>query len=228
MGWFDGNPAHLWEHPPTETAKRFAADYGGTDALVAKGRSYAEEGDLRFAATLLNHAVFAEPGHTGAREALADVYDRLGHGAENATWRNFYLTGAMELRGTTATAGIDLTNPELAMALTVGQIIDSLAIRIDGPRAWDTTLTMAWHLTDHDRTWHLALSNGALTYRTTAGAPPPAPAADLTLALDRPRLFGVLAGQGLDGVTVQGDPGTLERLVALLDTPDPNFPIVTP
>lgn len=226
MGWFDGNPAHLWEHPPTELAKRFAADYGGIEALVAKGRQYADGGDPRFAATLLNYAVFAEPTRADAREALAAVYDRLGHGAENATWRNFYLTGAMELRGTLAAAGIDLTNPEIAMALTVDQIIDSLAIRIDGPRAWDTTLTMDWHLTDQDRTWHLTLSNGALTYRTVSGAP--TNDADLTLTLTKPQLLGVIAGPGLDGVTVQGDPQTLQRLLGLLDTPDPNFPIVTP
>ena len=23
MGWFDGNPAHLWEHPPQERARRY-------------------------------------------------------------------------------------------------------------------------------------------------------------------------------------------------------------
>ncbi|MFE4214235.1 alkyl/aryl-sulfatase [Streptomyces sp. NPDC056844] len=226
MGWFDGNPAHLWEHPPTETARRFAADYGGVDALVARGLHYASGDDLRFAATLLNHAVFAEPGHGGAREALASVYDRLGHGAENATWRNFYLTAAMELRGTLATTGIDLTNPEVAMALNVDQIIDSLAIRIDGPRAWDTALTMAWHVTDRDRTWYLTLSNGALTYRS-AGGKPTTPA-DLTLTLTTPQLFAVLAGHGLDGAGVHGDPGVLDRLTALLDTPDPDFAVVTP
>ncbi|MFD7297789.1 alkyl/aryl-sulfatase [Streptomyces sp. NPDC059897] len=226
MGWFDGNPAHLWEHPPTELAKRFTADYGGIEAIVAKGRQYAEDDDLRFAATLLNHAVFAEPTHSGAREALAAVYDRLGHGAENATWRNFYLTGAMELRGTLATAGVDLTNPEIALALTVDQLIDTLAIRIDGPRAWDTTLTMNWHLADQDRTWHLGLSNGALTYRTSRGAP--TIDADLTLTLTKPQLLGVIAGQGLDDIDTAGDPRTLERLVGLLDTADPNFPIITP
>lgn len=83
MGWFDGNPAHLWEHPPVERAKRYAADYGGVDALVAKAREYAAAGDLRFAATLLDHAVFADPAHTEAKSALAEVYTRLGHGAEN-------------------------------------------------------------------------------------------------------------------------------------------------
>ncbi|GAA4843364.1 alkyl/aryl-sulfatase [Kitasatospora terrestris] len=228
LGWFDGNPAHLWEHPPVEQARRFTADYGGIAAITAKGREYAAAGDLRFAATLLNHAVFAQPEHRPAREALAEVYDRLGHGAENGTWRNFYLTAAMELRGTLAEVDINLGNPEVTLALTVEQLIDSLAIRIDGPRAWDTRLTVDWRITDLEQAWRLTLSNGALTYRPLPSSADPEHPADLTLTLTKPQLLGVLAGQGLDGITLDGDPAVLARLVALLDTPDPNFAVVTP
>ncbi|MEU8133754.1 alkyl/aryl-sulfatase [Streptodolium elevatio] len=229
MGWFDGNPAHLWEHPPVEQAKRFAADYGGVDALTTKGKEYADAGDLRFAATLLGHAVFADPTNTAAKEALASVFEKLGHGAENGTWRNFYLMGAQELRGHIAHTSIKTTNPEMAMALTVDMLIDSLAIRVDGPRAWDEKLTMDWHLTDEGRTWHIALSNGALTYRdSTKNGSGNGGKADLALTLTKPQLLGVLAGKGLDGVQVDGDPQVLARLNALLDTPNPDFPIVTP
>ncbi|MFJ7411261.1 alkyl/aryl-sulfatase [Streptomyces sp. NPDC098077] len=231
MGWFDGNPAHLWEHPPVEQAKRFAADYGGVPALVAKGEEYAASGDLRFAATLLGHAVFAAPDDSLAKQALASVYEKLGFGAENATWRNFYLMGAQELRGTIAHTALEMTNPEMAMALTVDMLIDSLAVRVDGPRAWDEKLTMTWNVTDEGRAWHLLLSNGALTHRSTDAAPGadgPVPGADLTLTLTKPQLLGVLAGNGLDGVGVQGDPRVFATLTGLLDTPDPDFPIVTP
>ena len=27
MGWFDGNPAHLWEHTPVESARRYVEVY---------------------------------------------------------------------------------------------------------------------------------------------------------------------------------------------------------
>ena len=70
MGWFDGNPASLWKHPPQEAARRYVDCLGGVDAMVAKARQYVDAGDLRFAAELLSHAVFAEPGHDG-REAVA-------------------------------------------------------------------------------------------------------------------------------------------------------------
>jgi alkyl sulfatase BDS1-like metallo-beta-lactamase superfamily hydrolase len=98
MGWFDGNPASLWEHPPEASATRYVECIGGIDAVVAKAQSYIDDGDLRFAAQLLKHAVFADPTHTGAKELLADTFQRLGHGAENGVWRNFYLSGATELR----------------------------------------------------------------------------------------------------------------------------------
>ncbi|MEV4612403.1 alkyl sulfatase dimerization domain-containing protein [Kitasatospora sp. NPDC049258] len=229
MGWYDGNPANLWPHPPTEQAKRYVDVLGGIGATVAKAQGYADIGDLRFAATLLNHAVFAEPEHQAARDALAAVYERLGHGAENGTWRNFYLTAAMELRGTFAAVDLDVSNPELAMALDVDQLIDSMAVRIDGPRAWDTALTVDLLVTDQRRGWRLTLSNGALTHHSAPAGQPlgPGPAA-LTLTLTKPQLLGLLAGGGLDGIGRSGDPQAFATLVSLLETPDPNFPIVTP
>lgn len=87
MGWYDGNPAHLWEHTPEETAKRYVDCIGGTDAVIAKARDYLAAGDLRFAAQLLNHAVFANPEHQQAKELLAETYQQLGQGAECGTWR---------------------------------------------------------------------------------------------------------------------------------------------
>lgn len=67
LGWFDGNPAHLWAHPPEEPARRHVECIGGTDAVVAKAEGYARRGDLRFAGELLNHAVFADGNVHGSR-----------------------------------------------------------------------------------------------------------------------------------------------------------------
>lgn len=77
LGWFDGNPAHLWEHPPVEQAKRYVDLAGGSDTALTKARTYAEAGDLRFAATVLNHMVFADPGNKDAKNTLA-LSDTVG------------------------------------------------------------------------------------------------------------------------------------------------------
>ncbi|WP_436777657.1 alkyl/aryl-sulfatase [Yinghuangia sp. YIM S09857] len=225
MGWFDGNPAHLWQHPPAAEAARYVDCMGGVDAVVDKAKRYAADGDLRFAATLLGHAVFAAPDHTAAKQALAKVFEKLGFGAECGTWRNFYLTGAMELRD-----GIRPIPTSIAGGMAAGlsneQVFDSLAIRVDGPKAWDTALTLDWEFTDTGDKHRMVLSNGALTHQRrtdrTTGTP------DATVTLTRPALFALLAGKGTEGITATGDNGALGRLLALLDQPDPNFPIVTP
>jgi alkyl sulfatase BDS1-like metallo-beta-lactamase superfamily hydrolase len=80
MGWFDGNPAHLWELPPVEDAEKHVEYMGGADAIMARVR--AEHDNPRWAAQVLNYVVFADPDNAAAREMLAGVYDRLGHGAD--------------------------------------------------------------------------------------------------------------------------------------------------
>lgn len=228
LGWFDGNAAHLWEHPPVELAQRYVDSMGGPEQTLTKAVAYAEDGDLRFAATLLNHLVFADPGNTDAQQTLAGVYDKLGRGAENGTWRNFYLTSAMELRQGPNQIVLDTTNPEMAMALTTDMLLDSIAVRIDGPRAWNEDLTIDLVLTDEQHRHRLTLHNGALTHRSAPADRQPSTQPGLTLTLSKPRLLGVLAGKGLDGVVVDGDPDLLSRLFSCVTESDPAFPIVTP
>ncbi|MGN9841463.1 alkyl/aryl-sulfatase [Nonomuraea sp. H19] len=223
LGWFDGNPAHLWEHPPRESAVRYVECLGGGSAVVAFARRYIQENDLRFAAQLLNHAVFADEGNKEARDLLAEVYTRLGHGAENATWRNFYLMGALELADGIVPATMDTASADLFAALTVEQIFDSLAVRVDGPKAWNERLSIDWHLTDLRERHRTTLSNGALIHQMN----PKDDSADLTLRLTKAQLAGLLAGKGVEGVEREGDTAVLRRLVAVLDRPVPDFAIVT-
>jgi alkyl sulfatase BDS1-like metallo-beta-lactamase superfamily hydrolase len=223
LGWYDGNPAHLWQHPPEAAAARYVAVIGGVDATVAKAREYADNGDLRFAAELASHAVFASPEDGPARELLATVLERLAYGAENATWRNCYLTAAHELR--TGRIEPTYTDPAgLAPALTTTQLFDSVAIRVDGPKAWNETVAINWHLTDEDQRYRMELSNGALIHHPTDVTAP----ADVSIALTRAQLVRLLATGNADGAAIDGDAGVLGKLIGLLDAPDPNFAVVTP
>ena len=98
MGWYDANPANLWQHPPVQRAVRYVAAMGGVDALLTAARGAFEAGDYRWAAELASHLVFAEPDHAPGKELLAATFEQLGFGAENGTWRCAYLSGAHELR----------------------------------------------------------------------------------------------------------------------------------
>ena len=222
LGWYDGNPAHLWQHPPTAAATRYVEVLGGVGATLEHARRYLDNGDLRFAVELASHAVFAAPGDDAARELLATGLERLGHGAENATWRNAYLTGANELRyGVSRT---DLAAGGLLAALTVTQLFDTLAIRVVGPRAWAESFVITWMITDTREWYSMELSHGALVHRPVAKPKP----ADLTVRISRSRLADALAHGSFAGADTTGDHAVLDRLLALLDNPDPAFAVVTP
>ncbi|MCQ4213128.1 alkyl/aryl-sulfatase [Streptomyces longispororuber] len=225
MGWFDANPAHLWEHPPVDEAKRYVKAMGGRSATVAKARAFAREGDLRFAATLLNHVVFADPGHRAAKSELARVYTKLGYATENAVWRNFYLTGALELTEGVRQGESSTVSPTMMMALSVDQLIDSVAIRINGPEAWDLRIAMDWSFPVLGVVYHLTVQNGVLTYRSDAEGDP---GAGVTLTMTKAQLLALLGGKGLGEIRVEGDVSLLQKLLAVVDKPDPNFAIVTP
>jgi alkyl sulfatase BDS1-like metallo-beta-lactamase superfamily hydrolase len=224
LGWYDGNPAHLWQHPPEATAARYVEAIGGVDATVSKATAFAAKGDLRFAVELASHAVFADPTHAEAKELLAASLERLGFGAENATWRNCFLMGARELRDGVFPTPLSATGESIGMAMSITQLFDAVAIRIDGPRASSERLSVNWHMTDVDERYRMELSNGALIHFPTTKTVH----ADLTVSLSRPQLLRLLSTGSLDGVAVDGDPGILKTLLSLTDQPDPSFNVVTP
>ena len=227
LGWFDGNPAHLWAHPPVAAATRYVAAMGGADAAIGQARAALADDDPRWAAEVLNHVVFDDPGNETATSLLAEIYDRLGQGAENATWRNFFLTGALELRsGVEAQPQAIAT--DLLSALSVDQVFDAMAIRLDGPGAAADGLASVidWHITDLDVHHRVTVRNGVVVPEPLAG-PPDDGAADARYALTRAELLPVLVG--LTTVDpVDGDPAVLTDLQAHLDRFEPDFSIVTP
>ena len=99
LGFFDGNPAHLHPLPPQDAGARYVELAGGAEALLEKARDAFDHGEYRWVAQLVDHLVFSDPANAAARELEADALEQLGYQTENATWRNFYLTGAQELRG---------------------------------------------------------------------------------------------------------------------------------
>jgi alkyl sulfatase BDS1-like metallo-beta-lactamase superfamily hydrolase len=182
---------------------RYVDAFGGTDVVVGKAREFIGGGDFRFAAELLNHVVFADEGNTEARGLLADVYDTLGFGAENGTWRNFYLQGAQELRHGIQPAALDsVGSADMVAALSVDQLFDSLAIRVNRPRAWNEHLAIDWAFTDLGHTYRIELSNGVLIQDVD----PAHGTADLTVTLTKPELLAMLGGGGLGGAQTEGTP----------------------
>ena len=227
MGWFDGNPGRLWPHPPEALAPRYVAAMGGADRVVELAQQAFDTGDFRWAATLLDHVMFTDAEHATARALYADTFEQLAYGAENATWRNFFLSGATELRqGKFGTAG-QVTAPTMLAQLSPEQMFDVLAISLNGPRAWDLDLAIDVTFLDTAVNYRLTVRNGVLVYRK-ADADEASAGTTVKLA-NKLRLLAFAAGDATSpGLEVAGDVNALPALLAALDRPDPNFDIVTP
>ena len=233
LGWFDGNPAHLHPLPPEPAAVRYVEYMGGADAVLERARADFAAGDYRWVAEVVNHVVFADPGNTEARELQAATLEQLGYQAESGPWRNFYLTGALELRRPTPTAGAGggpRQGSPLLRALTVEMVFDLLGVRLDGPRADGRSIVIGWRFPDIGQEWTLRLEHGALN-----AWPALDDDTDAVLTMPRPTLTGILldpASLGpamADGtLQIEGDADALAALFALLEAPTPNFTIVEP
>ncbi|MBB2993757.1 alkyl sulfatase BDS1-like metallo-beta-lactamase superfamily hydrolase [Mycolicibacterium iranicum] len=227
MGWFDGNPARLWAHPPEAIGPRYVKAMGGLDRVVESAREAFDSGDFRWAATLLDHAVFTDENHSAARELYADTLEQLAYGSETATWRNFFLAGATELRDGNFGTPVQANSSAMVGQLSPEQMFDVLAISVNGPRAWDLDLAIDVTFLDAAVNYRLTLRNGVLVYRKLAADESTAQAT-VRLA-NKLRLLTLATGDSSSpGLEITGDADVLTSLVSVLDKPDPDFNIITP
>lgn len=232
LGWFDGHPATLHELPPVEASVKYVEFMGGADAVLEKARASFADGDYRWVAEVVNHVVFADPDNQAARELQADALEQLGYQAESGPWRNFYLSGAKELRDGVVQAGTPNTaSPDTIRAMTVDMFFDYLGVRLDSGRAGDAHITLNFDFGDPEGTYVVELVNGVLNH--TAGVQ--ADAADAKVTLSRDALSNIMLQQttldqavAAGDVTVEGDQAKLGELVSYLDTFELWFSIVTP
>jgi alkyl sulfatase BDS1-like metallo-beta-lactamase superfamily hydrolase len=234
LGFFDGNPATLHPHPPVEAAKRYVTYMGGAEAVLERARVDHEAGDDRWVAEVVRHVVFADPDNVAARELLADALTQLGYRAESGPWRNFYLTGAKELRdGVIVLPTPSTASPDVIAAMPTSLILDYVAIRLKHRDAAELAGSTLLALTDVEEQHLLEVSNGVLHSRAVASGDEVH--ADATITTTRVWLNGLLAADdpataltGSDGPDISGDPSSLLGVFGLLDEFPFWFDIVTP
>ncbi|RAR53844.1 alkyl sulfatase BDS1-like metallo-beta-lactamase superfamily hydrolase [Paraburkholderia unamae] len=232
LGFFDGVPANLHRLPPTEAGKRYVEFMGGSAAVLSKAHGYYSKGDYRWVAEVVNHVVFAEPQNTAAKQLLADTYEQLGYQSESASWRNFYLTGAQELRG-----GIKQLpapqpqSPDTIQAMPLDMFLDYLGIRLNGDRANGKTASFNLVLTDTKENYVLGVENSALHYTKDKSSK----LADATVTMTRADLNDIMMGKTnmqklvmAGNAKIDGNSQKLGEFVSWLDTFDFWFNIVTP
>ena len=230
LSWYDGNPARLHEHPPTEAGRRYVEFMGGADALLANAHRSFDQGDYRWVVEVVNHLVFADPTNLAARALQADALEQLGYQSESATFRNAYLVGAQELRQGPPPSR-EVRRGGLVQALTVEQAFEAIAIRLKSEAVGGLRVVLNWHFTDIDERWILGLEHRAL--HAIAGRHDAL--AQATVTLTKPEFLSIVGGSAtfIDGVsdgriTVDGDATALISIFGNLDTFASGFNIIEP
>lgn len=232
LGWFDGNPAHLHPLPPVEAGRRYVEFMGGPLAVLRKAREAYDKGDYRWVAEVVNHLVFADPANAEARHLQADALEQMGYQAESGPWRGFYLTAAMELRNPRPASAMPRPGATGQIkALPAEQLLDSLSVRLNGPKAGARKLALDLTFTDTGETFLLSLENAVLHHAKGRKSAKP----DASVAIAKQAFAELVLGETtLDALvaakraTVEGDKAALADLVALLDVFDFWFEIVMP
>ncbi|MES3041444.1 MAG: alkyl sulfatase dimerization domain-containing protein [Pseudomonadota bacterium] len=231
FGWYDANPANLNPLPPENAGKKYVEFMGGADAVLEKAQKTYDDGEYRWAAEVLNHLVFAEPGNAAAKALLAKTYDQLGYQAESAPWRDAYLTGAYELRHGTPKQVLDMSSTiELLRSTPMPRFMDAMAARLKADKAEGKEYTINFVFTDLKESYVLHLKNSVLHHR--AGNDPKA---DATLKLTHAIYLKMITGKAgindtllSDDLKVEGSRVDLVRFFTLFEQPNGSFNIVTP
>ncbi|WP_233243616.1 alkyl/aryl-sulfatase [Bacterioplanes sanyensis] len=232
MGWYNGNPAHLDPIPRVEAASRYVALAGGDEAVLQNAQQAFEQGDYRWAAELLNHLVFAQPGHQEAKQWLARSYDQLGYQAESGPWRDAYLTGAYELRHGASQKNLDLRQMKSVFLHTpVSHFFTSMATRLKAEEADDTNLAVAIHFSDLQQSYRLWIENSVLHHQPIDEAND----VDARLTLSHALFIDLLIGNAgikdvllSDDIHSDGNHWDLIKFFSLFEKPNQHFAIVTP
>lgn len=234
LGYFDGNPANLDPLPPAEVAPKYVEALGGPGAVLAAGRKALRDGQLRWGAEVVKHLVFAQPDNQEAKNVLADLLEQMGYEAENGTWRNFYLSGAKELRdGVAKTATPHTASPDILANMPIELIFGYMGIQLNAQKAAGKKITLNFVLPDVKQKYALFLEHSVLNYWDGYQAKD----AEATITVDRTVLNQILSKQlALEDaltqgkVKVVGDGNKLHELMGMLVDLNQSFwfDIVTP
>jgi alkyl sulfatase BDS1-like metallo-beta-lactamase superfamily hydrolase len=203
---------------------------GGAEAVLKVARTAYEQGDYRWAAEVLNHLVLSQPGNTPAKQLQADTFTQLGYQAESASWRNFYLGAATELRNGITQVPSPRRGDNLVANMTLELFFDFLAVMLNPEKARGETLAINFDFPDTGETFLLELENSVLN--NTPGVQ--SDDANLSMVMNRTTLDKLIlqeagfARLALTGeISFDGNPLAFRRLMKMMDEFDPWYPLGT-
>ena len=221
MGWYDANPINLNKLTPVESGKKWIeyVSLGGMEKAMDKAREEFEAGNYQWVAEFSNMIVFSDPSNTEARLLCADALEQLGYQAESGTWRNCYLTAALELRegnlakkyAVKSSFGSDMTSN-----LTPEMAFDYMGILLDKSMMENENYIIEFDMTDTGEAYTVYMRYGALLYAKGK----PGDEADIRIKSPEKNVLLLLAGQKdafMRNAEVAGDTDAFDRLAESLN-----------
>jgi len=235
FGWWDAVPAHYHELPPVEASKKYVEAMGGPDRALAVGEKAFNEGDYRWAATVFNHLVFADPANEAAKKWLASTYEQLGFQSEAGTWRNIYLVGARELReGNNVKNSISTANAKVLSGIPAVDLFDAMATRFNPAKMQGDGGIIRFWFPDRKEAVSIDLGKSVMfprkeDYAITADG------SDLQITISRAEFTKLLMRKASPmqlirdrQMTISGNDALMATMFLALDEVNPQFDIVTP
>lgn len=240
LGFYDGNPIHLYNPDPTEFAVKMVEYMGGTDVVIPKLREDYAAGDYQEVATIAGYLVFADPANYEARYLQADALEQLGYQSVSGPYRNAYLSAARDLRASPETTDAFLHSPaktslgsaDVMNALSFDQICQYLAIQLNTSKAEGVKLSLQLNLTSPERTWGGLLQVQNCVLHAWEGVTDPN--ADAVISGNKSDFVAYFANgeyspERLKRIAaIPGDAGVVNRFLEMLEPFSPNFNIILP
>ncbi len=166
MGWYDANPVNLNPLTPVESAKKWQEymGLGSVDNVLRQAKKDFDNGQYQWVAEVTNTIVFADPDNEAARLLCADALEQLGYQAESGTWRNAYLTGALELRGKNENTSDNRASNsgDMMKNMTTSMLLDYMGIVLNKGDMANENFAININVTDANEKYLVKIVSGVL------------------------------------------------------------------
>jgi alkyl sulfatase BDS1-like metallo-beta-lactamase superfamily hydrolase len=233
LGYFSGNPSDLDPLDQVDAGAKYVQYMGGEKNVLKQAKYDYDKGEYRWVAQVLKHVVMANPNNSQAKDLLAKAYDQLGYTSESSVWRNFYLTGAQELRNGVADSkgSGGMMNLDTLLNMPMEDFLNFLSIKLNGTKAENKNLAFNVRFTDLKTNYMITVGNSVVNYKQGKSVSEP----NATITIDKVSFYLIILGrEDLDKmaeagkVSISGDKDLFKEFLSLLDQFNPKVNIVTP
>ncbi|MBQ4128647.1 MAG: MBL fold metallo-hydrolase [Ruminococcus sp.] len=164
MGWYDANPVNLNPLEPSESAKKWVEYLGDTDEVLKKAKRDFENGEYQWVAEITNVLVFADPENEAARLLCADALEQLGYQSESGTWRNVYLSAALELRNSNQAKNSkdSVATGDAQKSVSASSMLQYIAIMLNRDNLQGENFTVNMTISDTKENFGLNIVDGVM------------------------------------------------------------------